>query len=683
LICSPTICATGASGYTLRTAGCIYSNSNIVAAAGIYASGVMTWSGGGSANANTAYTHSQASHAPSNANYITNNNQLSNGAGYTTCTGNVVNGQSSIQANEFYAVNWFRNCHSGEGMYNQTTGQHFYSDHDDFWNIAGGTTANGLRFRDEHAGTVRGYVYADNSNSVGFLDAGASWAYKIVNDSSHYWYSNNAVLRMHLNTSNCLCVCGGVRAPYICGTTGVYGTHSGSGASLTSLNAANISSGTVATARMGSGTANSSTFLRGDNTWATPAAGGSLCGFTQSASPRATAVGYLALTNNTGSGNTAFGTCALKTNTSGFQNTASGYRALCSNTSGNTNTAIGMGSMQKNTTGFRNVAVGSWSLHANLTASGNVVVGDGTMQANTTGAQNSALGTRVLYSLTSGSENTASGYNAGYAITTGQQNVAIGAQSLRTNTTGSHSTAVGWGALRNTTTGYNVGYGSYAMYSNTTGGTNTSMGYKNLYCLVSGNYNTAVGARAGYRVSTGCQVTAVGNCAGCGNTSGKNNIYIGHIAGSSNTTASNRTYIGNALTANTYICGSLSKSSGCFNIPHPDPAKREKYDLVHSFVESPTEGDNIYRWSTDTTSCRSVIELPDYYRYLNKNDQVWVSPNRHFGNAYGEVTEDQKCLVICSQTDGSYNVLLIGTRKDAAVSSWSGPEVLAEKKYTD
>lgn len=42
------------------------------------------------------------------------------------------------------------------------------------------------------------------------------------------------------------------------------------GASLTNLNASQIASGTVPTARLGTGTANSSTFLRGDNTWASP-----------------------------------------------------------------------------------------------------------------------------------------------------------------------------------------------------------------------------------------------------------------------------------------------------------------------------------------------------------------------------------------------------------------------------
>ena len=41
-----------------------------------------------------------------------------------------------------------------------------------------------------------------------------------------------------------------------------------SGANLTTLAAGNISSGTVATARLGSGTASSATYLRGDQSWA-------------------------------------------------------------------------------------------------------------------------------------------------------------------------------------------------------------------------------------------------------------------------------------------------------------------------------------------------------------------------------------------------------------------------------
>lgn len=44
------------------------------------------------------------------------------------------------------------------------------------------------------------------------------------------------------------------------------------------LDAAAIAAGTIATARLGSGTANSSTFLRGDQTWATPAGSGDFVG---------------------------------------------------------------------------------------------------------------------------------------------------------------------------------------------------------------------------------------------------------------------------------------------------------------------------------------------------------------------------------------------------------------------
>jgi len=46
-------------------------------------------------------------------------------------------------------------------------------------------------------------------------------------------------------------------------------TFIGDGSTLTALNASNLSSGTVATARLGSGTASSSNFLRGDNSWQT------------------------------------------------------------------------------------------------------------------------------------------------------------------------------------------------------------------------------------------------------------------------------------------------------------------------------------------------------------------------------------------------------------------------------
>jgi len=59
----------------------------------------------------------------------------------------------------------------------------------------------------------------------------------------------------------------------VTGTTGTFTSVSGNGIALTAINASNISSGTVATARLGTGTANSATFLRGDQTYAVVSSG--------------------------------------------------------------------------------------------------------------------------------------------------------------------------------------------------------------------------------------------------------------------------------------------------------------------------------------------------------------------------------------------------------------------------
>ena len=62
---------------------------------------------------------------------------------------------------------------------------------------------------------------------------------------------------------------GGGSTITIAGIASVTGSISGNGSGLTTLNASNISSGTVPSARLGSGTASSSTFLAGDSTFKT------------------------------------------------------------------------------------------------------------------------------------------------------------------------------------------------------------------------------------------------------------------------------------------------------------------------------------------------------------------------------------------------------------------------------
>jgi len=90
---------------------------------------------------------------------------------------------------EIYNDGWFRNDTSGKGLYNTATGQHFYSDDDDYWNVAGGTGANAIRFRDESGGTIRGYVYANNTNNIGFLNQDASWALRTNSSTTEIYGS--------------------------------------------------------------------------------------------------------------------------------------------------------------------------------------------------------------------------------------------------------------------------------------------------------------------------------------------------------------------------------------------------------------------------------------------------------------------------------------------------------------
>jgi hypothetical protein len=117
--------------------------------------------------------------------------------------------------------------------------------------------------------------------------------------------------------------------------------------------------------------------------------------------------------------------------------------------------------------------------------------------------------------------------------------------------------------------------------------------------------------------------------------------------------------------ANFSIEGALTKGSGTFDIESPDPEKaKDGWRLRHSFVESPTRGDNIYRWTVEVKNKTGMIDLPGYFRFLNENCQVWVSPVKHFGRAYGEINSDYTSITITADADGTYNVLAVGTRKD-------------------
>ena len=159
-----------------------------------------------------------------------------------------------------------------------------------------------------------------------------------------------------------------------------------------------------------------------------------------------------------------------------------------------------------------------------------------------------------------------------------------------------------------------------------------------------------------------------------GNFNRVDHINSAIIAASNITTsATNTLYVCNiCVFGNQSVAGTKS-----FRIEHPDPLKSSTHELVHNSVESPTAGDTMYRFSITTEDNEAEIILPEYYRYLNENTQLWVSADGHFGKAFGIVNLSATKIKITSNQDGKYNVMVVGTRKDKkAVASWKGAEIL-------
>ena len=133
-------------------------------------------------------------------------------------------------------------------------------------------------------------------------------------------------------------------------------------------------------------------------------------------------------------------------------------------------------------------------------------------------------------------------------------------------------------------------------------------------------------------------------------------------------TCGNATFTGSyvGIDNNLSVIGTLTKGSGSFLIDHPDPAKKATHKLRHCFVESPTRGDNIYRYVMEANENNQTLtlDLPDYWKHLNENPQIWISPIDLFGRAFGKVNEELTLLTATFELKGKYNVLLIGTRKD-------------------
>ena len=130
------------------------------------------------------------------------------------------------------------------------------------------------------------------------------------------------------------------------------------------------------------------------------------------------------------------------------------------------------------------------------------------------------------------------------------------------------------------------------------------------------------------------------------------------------------------ISGDVQIGGNLSKTSGTFRIPFPTEEKKDKY-LYHSFVESPTAGDNIYTYKVYANKPNDVvsISLPDYWTSLNDNPRIFVQGVNSFARAYATIDYEENTLIVTCESASEFDVLVIGTRKDpSAKRAWKGVE---------
>jgi hypothetical protein len=115
-----------------------------------------------------------------------------------------------------------------------------------------------------------------------------------------------------------------------------------------------------------------------------------------------------------------------------------------------------------------------------------------------------------------------------------------------------------------------------------------------------------------------------------------------------------------------HVTGALSKGSGSFDIPHLVPSKNALgMRLRHYFVETNSAGGNIYKYQLELIEGENILQLPDYFKYLNTNVLIWVSPHEHFGIGYGNYIENNDFASITVNSTGKYNVFIFADRKDS------------------
>jgi hypothetical protein len=193
------------------------------------------------------------------------------------------------------------------------------------------------------------------------------------------------------------------------------------------------------------------------------------------------------------------------------QNIFAGSGAGKNSTNINNNTALGYQAFYQGTNSQFNTAIGDLALHSTKSGSFNTAVGALALYSNTSGGPNTAVGYQALYSSAGSVNNTAVGHQALYSNLSGNWNTAYGNQALYSLASGEFNTASGYQALYLSKSGDdNVAYGFQALYHSTNGYNNVAIGYDALSSSASGGYNIAIGSSAGGNIVLGSDNIHIG-----------------------------------------------------------------------------------------------------------------------------------------------------------------------------
>ncbi len=119
------------------------------------------------------------------------------------------------------------------------------------------------------------------------------------------------------------------------------------------------------------------------------------------------------------------------------------------------------------------------------------------------------------------------------------------------------------------------------------------------------------------------------------------------------------------------VCGSFSKASGCFDIVHPLPSLSATKRLSHSFVESP-QADNIYSGVVDLTAGRATVNIDNLHGMtdgtltaLNRCFRTFTTNETNWDPVRGSVSGNTLTVESCvADSTATVSWMVLGERHD-------------------